>query len=123
MEELEILLVDDDLALLDAMRVGLTRYGHEITPAVRADDAIYFIQSKVRYDCIVTDLDLPGSGVSIIRSAQQEAQTPPILVLTSSSDEALLAKAEEAGATAVINKPVTIRQLNSHIRHAVLESG
>lgn len=122
MEDLDILLVDDDLPLLDAMRIGLSRYGHEITPAVRADDAIDLIQSEVRYDCIVTDLDLPGSGVSIIRSAREELLTPPILVLTSSSDEALLERAEEAGATAVITKPVTIRQLNSHIRHAVLGS-
>lgn len=122
MEELEVLLVDDDLALLDAMNVGLTRLGYEITPAYRADDAIDHIQSEVSYDCIVTDLDLPGSGVSVIRSAHDEPLTPPILVLTGTSDQALLDRAEEAGATAVLTKPITIRQLNCHIRHAVRES-
>lgn len=115
---LNVLIVDDDLAILNAMETGLGKLGYLISRAERASDAIEFIQSDEDFDCIVTDLQLPGSGEKIIQSALNLDHSPPVVVVTGCQDPAKRLRAAQAGAIAVLMKPLTIRSLDVQIRKA-----
>jgi DNA-binding NtrC family response regulator len=59
----KLLIVDDEAALLSLLQRYLTRLGYEVESAANAEDALaLFASDPARYDCVLTDLKLPGMG-------------------------------------------------------------
>src|ERR1700733_12152772 len=63
MGAIRLLIVDDEAALLNLLQRYLTRLGYEVDIAANAEDALAsFASDPERYDCVLTDLKLPGMG-------------------------------------------------------------
>lgn len=70
MTNLTILYVDDDAKHREIVAEALGNAGHYVTQAPTATAALELLQ-RGRYDCVVTDYDMPGvSGARVVQEAR-----------------------------------------------------
>ncbi len=107
-EDLEVLVVDDSTTARRHIARILNNLGIEnLTLAEDGKDAISKL-SQHDFDLIVTDLNMPEMDgqelVEYIRNDMGNTFTP-ILMVTSEDDEARLANVQQAGVSAIFDKP------------------
>ncbi|HXB65575.1 MAG TPA: response regulator transcription factor [Solirubrobacteraceae bacterium] len=116
-----VLVVDDELQILRALRVVLREAGFEVLGAQSAPEALDLAAVRSPRAAIV-DLVLPGGdGVEVTRSLRQWSQMP-ILVLSAVGEEEQKVRALEAGADDYITKPFGTRELVARLRAALRRS-
>lgn len=83
MGQSQVLLVDDDQALLDALTETLRAEGYLAQPAVSGDVALVLLQQRVPFRLLITDIVLPGllDGFALARRAREFC--PGILIIYS----------------------------------------
>ncbi len=116
---LHVLLVDDSLVTREMLRWLLEEGGFEVTGVGSAEEALRLL-SDHDYDCLVTDIEMPGmNGLELIRrlrTTPQRAQLPVVAVSTRERSEDRLAGLE-AGADAYITKQtLNAAELNGLVR-------
>jgi len=119
-----ILVVDDDLNLLQMVRLMLERVGHEVETTHKGAEGIAWA-AKWQPDLAIIDIMMPDlDGYNVVRRMRANPQTAriPILILTARSQEMDKQTALEAGANAFLSKPVTAQQLTARVQ-TVLEAG
>jgi two-component system CheB/CheR fusion protein len=114
---LQILIVDDDIALLEVMTTMLEDYGVQVTAASSASQAMDAIAANPSmYDVLLCDLAMPGQdGYTLMRqiralSAEQGGQIPAAALTAYVREEDRL-KALKAGFQMHIAKPVAPNHL------------
>ena len=103
----QILLVDDDSALLDVLprTIELRIVQVTVTACDSAEAALAHIQSG-HYDLVITDLNMPRmNGLALVRQIKAMLPTIPILVITGHGDEEAEHQAMQAGVDGFILKP------------------
>ncbi len=108
MNEPRILLVDDDIALLQALphMVALRMHGVGIETADTAAGALEQIQAR-DYDVIVSDIKMPGmDGLELLAKIQELRPDIPTLLITGHADQSLITQALRGGAYDFIQKPI-----------------
>jgi CheY-like chemotaxis protein len=103
-----ILVVEDNPQNLKLVSVLLRSAGHEVVPALDAEEAEKAI-GKALPDLILMDLGLPGKdGYSLTRELRERPGTShlPILAVTSFAMKGDEQRAMEAGCTSYLTKPV-----------------
>jgi ribonuclease P protein subunit RPR2 len=111
-EQLRILLVDDEPALRELLRVTFEGAEVAVVEAASGEDALAEL-SRGLPDVVVLDLHMPGiAGADLCRRLRREEATRalPIVVLTG-ADGPELARAHRSGADAVISKPFSPLEL------------
>ncbi|RCW81905.1 response regulator transcription factor [Phyllobacterium bourgognense] len=69
--------------------------------------------------CILADVRMTGmSGIELLRILRQKDGCPPILIMTSYTDNGMQATALRCGASAFLAKPIDSRQLMACIEKA-----
>jgi two-component system KDP operon response regulator KdpE len=113
-----VLVCDDELQILRALRVILGDAGFEVTTAATAHEAL----DKVAVgpvDAAIIDLILPdGNGVDVCRSIREWSDMP-ILVLSAVGEEEQKVRALEAGADDYVTKPFGPNELVARLRAAL----
>ena len=72
------------------------------------------------FDCLVTDLRLPGmGGLALQRKLRARGSSIPVIVVTSAIDSLSRSRAMEDGAFAYLTKPVSDDVLVRHLRAAL----
>jgi len=112
-----LLLVEDDTALRRTMARALAKRGYRVDEASTARQARQCLDDG-RYDVVVTDLHLPGTGLDVIRSVRSRTSRVPVLVITADTRDDVRRQAVALGATRVIAKPVGLGQLVGAIEQA-----
>ncbi len=116
-----VLVVDDELQILRALKVVLREAGFEVLSAQSAPEALDLAAVRSPRAAIV-DLVLPGGdGVEVTRSLR-EWSAMPILVLSAVGEEEQKVRALEAGADDYITKPFGARELVARLRAALRRS-
>jgi two-component system phosphate regulon response regulator PhoB len=113
-----ILVVDDDPAIREMIRLALTRGGHEVLEAGNALDARQAIADHAP-DLILLDWMMPGqSGFEFARTLQKDSRHRqiPVIMLTARDQEEDKVAALEAGADDYIAKPFSVSELLARIR-------
>jgi DNA-binding NtrC family response regulator len=84
MGQSEILLVDDDRTLLDALIETLRAEGYQAQPALSGDVALVLLQQRVPFRLLITDIVLPGllDGFALARRAREFCPGIPIIYTT-----------------------------------------
>ncbi|MBI1422515.1 MAG: response regulator [Gammaproteobacteria bacterium] len=116
-EDLNVLVVDDSFTARNHIKRVLANMGIErISEAKNGKEAVTMIAEHF-YDLIVTDYNMPEMDgkqlVEYIRSHSNQT-TIPILMVSSESDESRLAAVQQAGISAICDKPFeteTVREL------------
>jgi len=110
-----ILVVEDEEAIAEAVRVRLASEGFEVRVAGDGPEALR-LAGEERPDLVVLDLMLPGmDGLEVCRELQRESWVP-VLMLTARADEADKVAGLAVGADDYMTKPFSLRELTARVR-------
>lgn len=113
-----ILIVDDEAAIREMIRVGLELAGYECLEASNAQDAHGIIVDQ-RPDLVLLDWMMPvTSGIELLRRLRRDELTRDLLVimLTAKDDEDNRVQGLDVGADDYITKPFSSRELMARIK-------
>jgi two-component system response regulator FixJ len=119
-ESIHIALIDDDEAVLDSLRLYFARQDVETTCFPAAQDFLAAIGRAQRFDCIVSDVRMPGmSGLELVHHLKAQDVGVPIILITGHGDVDMAVAAIKVGAFDFIEKPFDEARLLASIRNAV----
>ncbi|HTR73274.1 MAG TPA: response regulator transcription factor [Solirubrobacteraceae bacterium] len=117
-----MLVVDDELQIVRALRVVLREAGFEVLAAQSAAEALDRAAVRPPQAAIV-DLVLPdGDGIEVTRRLREWSEMP-ILVLSAIGEEDQKVLALEAGADDYVTKPFGARELVARLQAALRRAG
>ncbi len=117
-----ILVVDDDRALLKEIRNHLSKAGYQVSTAPDGREALALANSTA-FDLVVLDITFPIENSSRLRSldgievlrALRETGVVPILMLSSTNISAVKVMSLTIGADDYVHKPVELDELTARI--------
>lgn len=121
----KILVVDDEVNIVEFLKMNLKQNGYEV---ICANDGIEAFNAAVAQlpDCILLDIMLPDiTGLEVCRLLKQNAQTKsiPIIMLSAKSEENDKVIGLGIGADDYITKPFGLRELFARIDVVLRRSG
>ncbi len=117
--DLEIAVIDDDESFRVALVDALSSLGYR-SDGYASGDHYYQSARNKPFDCIVTDIHMPGmSGLELMKRLSADGTAKPVVLITARSDTNLQAKAMAAGAACLLKKPFEISALLKCIERAV----
>jgi DNA-binding response OmpR family regulator len=107
----QILLVDDDPQVGEAVAELLRSAGHQVTVCLRGSLALSATLTH-DFDMMICDVMLPDMpGIEIIRAVKAQAPQLPVVVLSGSAPEQWQKDCEDAGAACFLSKPLAPTEL------------
>jgi two-component system response regulator PilR (NtrC family) len=108
---MRILVVDDDPDILGELCAFLGRRGHDVVGANGARQAIAAL-GRDPFAIVLTDMRMPdGSGLDVLRAANDVEPSPLKLVMTGQAGEHDLNEARRLGARDIFFKPLTLKAI------------
>lgn len=113
---MRLLILEDDLALGEAVAVGLRQHGHVVDWFSQGSQAHSALMGT-EYDAVVLDLGLPGDdGVFWLQRWRREGNNTPVLVLTARDGLDDRIEGLDSGADDYLIKPIAIDELAARLR-------
>ncbi len=110
-----ILVVDDEVRMVNFMRMNLELEGARVSSATNGREALERAREDMP-DVVLLDIMMPGmDGFETLQRLRQFSQVP-VLILTAKDDEEDRVRGLELGADDYIGKPFSHRELVSRIR-------
>lgn len=101
----KVLIIDDETAILDTLRILLKGEGFEIFTAASGQQGLAALE-EVRPDFVLTDIRMPGvSGIEILEAAKEMDPTLPVILMTAQASLQSAIQAVNQGAYHYIQKP------------------
>jgi two-component system response regulator RegX3 len=114
-QRIRILVVEDEESFIDALHIGLTREGFDVTIARDGQEGLALFQSKT-FDLVLLDLMLPKvSGLDVCRTIRSSSDLP-IIIVSAKGEEVDMVLMLEIGADDYVTKPYRLRELVARIR-------
>lgn len=111
--------VEPDADVREFLQSVLTRAGYRCQSFVSAE-RFERIAATTRFDCLITDSDLPGiDGLELARRVRAFKDPPPVMLLTSDGDAAMERAALDAHVTRVQKKPLGVREFLRSVAQAI----
>lgn len=113
---MHVLVIDDEVALANAIRNGLVQEGFTVEVA---NDGLTGLDRACtgEFDAIILDLLLPGlNGYKVCEEIRNRGISTPILMLTAKSGEWDLADGLEVGADDYLTKPFSFVVLSARLK-------
>jgi two-component system response regulator TrcR len=106
-----ILVVDDEPAVAETIRMVLAISGHKVEVAGSAEEALgRFAAGK--YDLVVTDLSLPKmDGLDFARAVKEQSPGQPIILITAYAESMGAETKRLANVDFLMGKPFSLQQL------------
>lgn len=113
-----ILVVDDDSAVRDSMRVLLESAGYAVTAYASAGD---FLKDPVpAQGCLIVDIRMPEmDGLELQEEIARRGVELPIIIMTGHGDVPLAVRGMKAGAIDFIEKPFDAKMLLDGVSRAL----
>ena len=116
MDGFQLLVIEDDPAVAQALQDGLAREGYKVTWKSEGGAGVAFAQKNTVH-LMLLDVRLPdGSGFDFCKQARRQGLHMPIIMLTAQQDELDKVLGLEMGADEYVTKPFHLRELLSRIR-------
>jgi len=112
-----VLFVDDDQEMLQALKEGLEKYRETFAVVLAEDgsDAVKKLKQNT-ISLVVTDLKMPNmDGFSLLAHVMEKYPEIPVIIITGYSTSEMKRLAQEGGAVGYISKPFLIEDLAKHI--------
>ena len=120
---MRVLVVDDEVALAEAIERGLRAEGFEVELAHDGLDGLGRARDH-EYGAIVLDILLPGmNGYRVCKTLRDEGVRTPILMLTAKDGEYDEAEALDTGADDFLSKPFSFVVLVARLRALARRGG
>lgn len=119
----KILIIDDEPAIVGAIRERLEREGFAID-AVDGGEAALALLAETEADLVLLDIGLPGiDGFETLRRMRAAGHDVPVIVLTARGDEIDRVVGLELGADDYLVKPFSVRELAARVRALLRRTG
>lgn len=112
---MKILVVDDDRRIVKTTCDILKIKGHEAVAAYSGEEGVEKVRTDVP-DCVLMDIKMPGiSGVEALKQMKQAAPGLPVVLVSAYATNEIIEEAKQAGAYAVLSKPLNIQMVLSFL--------
>ncbi len=119
MKDLKILVVDDELEFLTALKERLSLRGAYTEGAFTGYQALLKITMK-EFDVILMDYKMPGlSGIELLRKIKEIRPEIKVILITGYGSEQLGDEGMKEGAYCFFTKPVDINALVEKLRECI----
>ena len=117
-----ILLVDDEVAIVQALASELRLQRHTVHTASSGKDAIQIL-NEYKIDILITDLRMPGmDGLELLTQTAKISREVQSIVLTGYGDMQNAVEALNRGASGYMLKPPDLKELGIHIEECLKRS-
>lgn len=110
----QILVADDDPAILRLVKAIVEKEGYAVSTARDGKEAYRLLQSEVKFEAAIFDFVMPYiQGTELLRFMQSEKRLIdiPVIMMTAEQNPKLSSDSFAAGAVAFLPKPFTASQL------------
>src|SRR5690606_21191202 len=119
-----LLLAEDDDELRWALEALLEGDGYEVLSVSSGNALMEHLpegaSTDKKPDVIVTDLRMPGiNGLQVLEGARQRGVNAPVILISAFGDDETRAHAQRLGATAFLDKPLDIEELQHELQRMV----
>ncbi len=119
-DSIHIALIDDDLAVLDSLRIYFERQALKTSCFNASEDFLAAVDRSAQFDCVVSDVRMPGvSGLDLVRHLKTRGFSRPTILITGYGDIDMAVSAIKIGAFDFIEKPFDETRLLASIQNAV----
>ncbi|EKE84205.1 response regulator transcription factor [Idiomarina xiamenensis] len=113
---MDVLLVEDDKWLGQAIEIGLTERDFQIT-WVRSGAAAIGELQRQEYQLLILDLGLPDiDGQRVLQSVRRKQLALPVMILTARDETDQVVQALDSGADDYVTKPFDLNELAARLR-------
>jgi DNA-binding response OmpR family regulator len=120
---MKILVVEDEPRTAQALELGLTECGYEVTVTHRGDDAVELICTSA-FDAVVMDIMLPGiDGLTAVRTLRQRSNSTPILLLSARGEVNQRIEGLNTGADDYVSKPFAMGEIVARLQALTRRGG
>jgi putative nucleotidyltransferase with HDIG domain len=118
-----ILIIDDEAPIRDAIKVLLSGSDHAAATASSGTEAILWLQEHPGCDLVLSDVRMPGEdGLELLDRIIADFPDTPVVMLTAVQDISVVTQAFRHGAVDYLPKPFTRRQLIDVVDRALEHS-
>jgi CheY-like chemotaxis protein len=117
-----ILLIDDDAAVLGLVRDALSHFGMQVFPFSEAQRAMQLLEDPESqpFDLVLSDINMEGmDGFDVINRVKAFNPRLPVVLMTGQATLEYAIRAMRMGAANLFQKPITIRELVNSVFHLV----
>lgn len=116
-----ILLIDEDVAWLKTLSVGLQDMGHRVTTATTGQEAVALFK-KQPFNIVLAGIKLPDvSGREILETTRELNPEVAVVMITDRANLEAAVNAVDEGAYAYVLKPEALYELKTLINNALRE--
>src|SRR5471030_363590 len=117
-----VLVVDDETAIREAIRMTLEYEGYKIEEARSGQDAIDKA-TKVDYDAILLDIKMPVlDGIEVLENLKEQKVKSPVVMVSGHGDVHTAVECTKRGAFDFLEKPLNRDKLLLTVRNAIRQS-
>lgn len=119
-EAANILVIDDDAPIRDALSRVLTKLGHEVQTAGDGDAALEILRSGKGVELVLLDVRMPGkSGIDVVTDALEIDAELAIIMLSGLNDATTASICMQRGAIDYLTKPIRLSELSEAVGRAL----
>jgi len=120
---LEVMVVDDDELIHNAMRTLLEALGHKVIAAWGGEEALAQLGCGLDPDVVILDMNMPGlDGAATFPRLRALRPNVPILIATGRVDQAALDLVSSDPLTSLMPKPFSMEELRRRLEPLQLEN-
>ncbi|MGH8155870.1 MAG: response regulator transcription factor [Rhodanobacteraceae bacterium] len=120
---MRMLVVEDDVAIADAVCASLDRAGHVVDHLANGKAAIAALQEHA-FGLVVLDLGLPGQdGSEVLKRLRGDRDGIPVLVITAREEVDLRVRILDLGADDYLVKPFSLDEFDARVRALLRRQG
>jgi FixJ family two-component response regulator len=114
-----VFIIDDEPAVLDALRLMLGTFGYACRTYPSAEDFLAAVPPGTT-GCVIADVRLPGmSGLDLQKELARRGHGLPVIFITAHGDIRMAVAAVKAGAVDFLEKPIDDTLLVESLRQAL----
>lgn len=115
----QILIVEDEADVREALRTQLEIEGYEVFEARAGNEALELIE-QTALDVVITDVQMPGlSGMELLKRMTAMQSRPVTIVMTGYGTIQMGVEATKAGAHSFLEKPFSMEVLSGQVASAL----
>ncbi len=119
----KILVVDDDPVVAKSFDRVLAGKGYAVITAANGEEALRKLNAET-YDVVFTDIKMPGmSGIEVAERVKKSQPWLPVVIVTGYGTMENEARAEAAGVSGFLRKPLSPEMIEGSTEKALLEAG
>jgi two-component system nitrogen regulation response regulator NtrX len=114
-----ILVVDDESAIRDSLKMTLEYDGYEVSTAATGEEGVKLVEREAP-DLVFLDIKMPGmDGLEVLQKLRHLTESVPVVVISGHADINTAVEATKLGAFDFIEKPLASERVLVTVRNAV----